>query len=198
MLILSKSKKLFRADKLPNKIERRNNMTFAKVSETVYNRVIPELESNPLFNGVMNYDDIKLPTRGTPGSAGYDFYSPISFTLHRNESIVVPSFIRFVINPGEDKYFLMMVPKSGLGFRYNMTFANTVGIIDSDYFLTSTDDSTDEGNILIDIINGNRDEMIVDKGQKICQGIILPFTTVANDEVIQKVRNGGIGSTGLK
>ena len=33
------------------------------------------------------YNDIKLPKRATSGSAGYDFYSPIDFTLNPGETI---------------------------------------------------------------------------------------------------------------
>ncbi len=33
------------------------------------------------------YDSIKLPKRATAGSAGYDFYSPLSFELKPGETI---------------------------------------------------------------------------------------------------------------
>jgi len=40
------------------------------------------------------YNDIKLPKRATVGSAGYDFYTPISFSLKPNEQIKIPTGIR--------------------------------------------------------------------------------------------------------
>ena len=33
------------------------------------------------------YESIKLPKRATIGSAGYDFYTPVSFTLKPQETI---------------------------------------------------------------------------------------------------------------
>ena len=36
------------------------------------------------------YDTLELPKRATRGSAGYDFYSPLSFTLQPGETIKVP------------------------------------------------------------------------------------------------------------
>ena len=40
------------------------------------------------------YDEIKLPARATSGSAGYDFYTPVSFTLKPGESIKMPTGVR--------------------------------------------------------------------------------------------------------
>ena len=37
------------------------------------------------------YSDIKLPQRATKGSAGYDFFSPIDFTLRPNCTIKIPT-----------------------------------------------------------------------------------------------------------
>ena len=44
---------------------------FEKVSRKQFDEAFDGLS-------VMDYDEIKLPHRATTGSAGYDFYSPIS------------------------------------------------------------------------------------------------------------------------
>ena len=37
------------------------------------------------------YENLKLPKRATKGSAGYDFYSPLEFTLKPGETIKIPT-----------------------------------------------------------------------------------------------------------
>ena len=60
------------------------------------------------------YEQIKLPTRATSGSAGYDFRAPFSFTLHPGDTIKIPTGIRVKIEPG---WWLACVPRSGLGLN---------------------------------------------------------------------------------
>lgn len=86
------------------------------------------------------YENLKLPKRATTGSAGYDFYTPIDFTLNPQETIKIPTGIRVKINEG---WFLAIYPRSGLGFKYRLQLNNTVGIIDSDYYF-----SDNQGHIL--------------------------------------------------
>lgn len=75
---------------------------------------------------LLPYDEIKLPKRATAGSAGYDFYSLSDFTLNPGEEIKIPTGVRCVIPEG---YFLMIVPRSGIGFTSLTRLANTVGVI---------------------------------------------------------------------
>ena len=106
---------------------------------------------NEAFDGlsVMDYDEIKLPHRATTGSAGYDFYSPISFVLEPRETIKFPTGIRCQIDDG---YVLTIYPRSGLGFKYRLRLDNTVGIIDSDYY-----NSDNEGHIFVKITNDSNE-----------------------------------------
>lgn len=73
------------------------------------------------------WDNIKLPTRATKGSAGYDFYAPFDFAPSTQEAIVIPTGIRCEIQSG---WFLSIYPRSGQGFKYGVYEYNTVGIID--------------------------------------------------------------------
>ena len=45
------------------------------------------------------YDDIKLPTRATSGSVGYDFYSPFDLTLLPGVETLIPAGIRVYMAP---------------------------------------------------------------------------------------------------
>lgn len=132
------------------------------------------------------YNEIKLPTRATEGSAGYDIYSVADFTLSPGETIKLPTGIAAHLD--SDK-FLMIVPRSGLGFKYRTQLWNTCGIIDSDY-----QRSDNEGHIWVKMINESDKILKINKGDAICQGIILQYFTVEDDNT-DRVRNGGFGST---
>jgi dUTP pyrophosphatase len=134
------------------------------------------------------YEQIRLPQRATAGSAGYDFYSPITFTLAPGETIKIPTGIRAEI---EDGWVLKCYPRSGLGFKYRLQLNNTVGIIDSDYFY-----SDNEGHMFSKITNDSNEDKtaVVEAGTGFMQGIFVEYGITFDDEVMEK-RNGGFGST---
>ena len=135
------------------------------------------------------YYPIELPQRATKGSAGYDFYSPLSFVLEPGETIKIPTGIRCDMN---DDWVLMLFPRSGLGFKYRVRLENTVGIIDSDYFY-----SDNEGHIMVALMNMGTEAVTIPQGERIAQGIFYNYLTVDDDDKVAKaVRGGGFGSTG--
>ena len=75
------------------------------------------------------YDKIILPRRSTRKSAGYDIYSISEGVIHPNESMVVKTGVKVCMNDDEIFYIF---DRSSLGFKYNVTLANSVGVIDSD------------------------------------------------------------------
>ncbi len=134
------------------------------------------------------YDAIRLPSRATKGSAGYDFYAPAAFTLKPGETIRIPTGIRVRM---EDNWVLQCYPRSGLGFRYRLQLNNTVGIIDSDYY-----DSDNEGHIFAKITNDSNEgkTVTVEAGQGFMQGIFVEYGITVDDDA-DRERNGGFGST---
>lgn len=136
------------------------------------------------------YDDIALPKRSSFGSAGYDIRSTAHFVLRPGETIIVPTGIRCAINDG---WFFMIVPRSGLGFKYRLQLDNSVGIIDSDYF-----HADNEGHIMAKITNDSRNNktLEVNCGDRFVQGIFVPYGITLNDEVNDN-RTGGFGSSGV-
>ena len=74
---------------------------------------------------------VELPLRATAGSAGYDIKTPVPICLKAGETALIETGLRCRI---EDGWVLLIVPKSGLGFRYRLQLDNTVGGIDSDYY----------------------------------------------------------------
>lgn len=143
-----------------------------------------------ISNHIRNlYEGISLPNRATIQSAGYDFHSPMSFTLDPGESIKVPTGIRCEMYDG---WVLTMYPRSGHGFKYGIHMANTVCVIDGDYF-----ESDNEGHIFVKLVNDSSLAQTVrfEAGDAFCQGIFLPFGITLDDNVTAQ-RNGGFGSTG--
>jgi dUTP pyrophosphatase len=134
------------------------------------------------------WQSIQLPKRATAGSAGYDFFAPVTFRLEPGESILIPTGIRAKMSDG---YVLMLFPRSGLGFKYRMQLNNTVGIIDADYY-----HADNEGHIMCRFTNDSREgkTLTVEHGTGMVQGIFTPFGITVDDEADGK-RTGGFGST---
>ncbi len=139
------------------------------------------------FDHVMSREEIPLPRRATVGSAGYDFFCPVDVTVAPGQMWIVPSGIRALIEPG---WVLVLCPRSSLGRKYRMRLANTVGIVDSDYA-----QAENEGHILLAVINGGDAPLTLRAGDRMCQGILLPFG-LAEEEEVTGERRGGYGSTG--
>lgn len=139
-----------------------------------------DIDANEVFNASI------LPQRATKFSAGYDFYSTIDLILESGESLIIPTGIRCKML---EDYVLCIFPRSSMGFKYGMALANTVGIIDCDYF-----NADNEGHIKIKIKNNSKENLIIKKGERFAQGIFLNYGIVEDDQVDIE-RKGGIGST---
>ena len=129
---------------------------------------------------------IKIPTRATQKSAGYDIVTPIDIDLKPGEMVKFPTGLRCKIENG---WFLGIFPKSGLGFKYSLRLSNSTGIIDEDYY-----NSENEGHIWAKMQNDGEKEFHIEKGKAVCQGIFLPYGLTYDDDA-DGIRNGGLGST---
>lgn len=180
------------------------------------------------YDAIMTiYDSIKLPKRGTIGSAGYDFFAPFGFELTSSQSIVIPTGIRAYIKPD---HFMAVLPRSGQGFKYRIQLANTIGIIDADYILADNNGhimiklvyqgfSNENRNANISIITGRTEDSVeeityeaklknkekegpikIEQGQAFAQGILLRYDLSEEEmfSVSLKQRKGGFGSTDNK
>lgn len=133
-------------------------------------------------------ETVRLPRRATSGSAGYDFFSPASFTLAPGETILLPTGVRVRMDEG---WVLKLYPRSGLGFKYRLQLNNTVGIIDSDYF-----GAKNEGHILLKLTNASNEgkSLTVQAGEAVAQGVFIEYGITLDDEADGE-RTGGFGST---
>lgn len=144
-------------------------------------------DSEGISNGLLE-NVIKVPTRATSDSAGYDFVTPFDIDLQPGEYIKVPTGIKCSISSG---WFLAITPKSGLGFKYHTRLTNSIGIIDADYY----NNEGNEGHIWVKMQNDCKDKALhIDAGKAFCQGIFLQYGITVDDEADGE-RVGGLGST---
>jgi dUTP pyrophosphatase len=133
--------------------------------------------------------DIILPKRGTNKSAGYDFYSPISFVLPPGQKTKFATDIKAYMLPDEVLY---LYPRSSIGTKAVMV-TNTVAIIDSDFYSNPEND----GNIHVFLHNIGSDTLYVDAGDRIVQGIFDKYLLADGDtRRAGEERTGGHGHTG--
>ena len=133
------------------------------------------------------YELIKLPKRSTSGSAGYDFFAPFDIEMAPKTSLTIPTGIKCQI---EDRWFLSIYARSGLGFKYGLRPMNLLPVIDQDYY----NNEKNEGHIMIRLYNPSEKPVVIEQGKAFAQGIFLPYGITVDDEA-DGIRNGGFGST---
>jgi dUTP pyrophosphatase len=133
---------------------------------------------------------VKTPSRGTPQSAGIDFYVPDDFqpvTLFNGESVLIPSGIKAHI---PENYMWLALNKSGVATKLGLTVGAQV--IDEDY----------EGEIHLHVIKNTNKPVTIEPGMKLVQLVLVPVLYEDIEVVdILEPRNtqrgtGGFGSTG--
>lgn len=169
------------------------------------------------FEKVSKYanHEFAMPKRATMGAAGYDFVAA--------EDTIVPSFFKIcpenvilaqplsldAISELTKKYkfkptlvptgvkcrldestYLKLVNRSSNPLKYWLILANGEGIIDADYY----NNPDNEGSIYFQFINLSPWDIIINKGERIGQGIIEPYLRT-EDDFTTEARIGGFGST---
>ncbi|EOH95802.1 dUTP diphosphatase [Enterococcus moraviensis ATCC BAA-383] len=152
------------------------------------------------FEIITDYADqgIAIPQRATKGAAGYDFEAA--------ETVVVPSIWQLqaqgvapkpvLVKTGIKAYmaeneYLELVSRSSNPLKRFLMLANGVGVIDRDYY----NNEGNEGHIMFQFLNFGYEEMVIEKGERIGQGIFKPFLLADIDDV-ENERTGGFGSSG--
>mgnify|MGYP003732103191 CR=1 FL=1 len=133
--------------------------------------------------------ELPLPAYQTAGSAGFDIYSRENITIAPKTIALIPSNLIIATPPG---YMLIVASRSSTPKRKGLMIANGIGIVDSDYC-----GSEDEVKILV--YNFTNNEVLVEKGERIAQGLFVKVEQgqwEEVDEMSSKTR-GGFGSTGV-
>lgn len=167
-------------------------MRFEKVSRAaflsdLYN-AIPKFDMNV---AEYLYDELRLPSRGTRYSAGYDICTPVGFVLHPDEKISIPTGIKAVFNEDEmDTWHLQMYVRSSIGIKCGVVLMNGTGIIDPDYQFAGN-----EGDMMLALWNTSDKPVFFKAGDRVCQGVFAIHGRTSDDKACGE-RTGGVGSTG--
>ena len=137
--------------------------------------------------------DVKTPARGTPESAGIDFFVPegIIAKLSPGQSCLIPSGIKANVPSG---HALIAFNKSGVAVKKNLHAGACV--VDEDY----------QGEIHINLSNVGDEAVEILGGEKIIQFVLLPvfydiIEEVELDNLYEEATirgEGGFGSTGAE
>ena len=141
---------------------------------------------------VTRVKDVKLPTRGTPQSAGIDFFVPNSFktkSLGPGHKAFIPSGIKADVPPG---HALIAFNKSGVALKKNLFVGACV--VDEDY----------QGELHLHVVNVGSEAVKIEPGEKLVQLVLVPVFYDTIEEVKQEELfstttergSGGFGSTG--
>src|SRR5262245_23752399 len=109
-------------------------------------------------------------------------------TVEPGQVALVPTGLVIAVPSG---HFLGVFARSSTPLKRGLMVANGVGVVDSDYC-----GPMDE--IKIQVLNFTSAPVQVKKGDRIAQGVILPFVRVDFEEVSAATgpTRGGFGSTG--
>jgi dUTP pyrophosphatase len=132
-------------------------------------------------------DAAAVPRYETSGAAGFDLAASVDMTISPGQVTLVPTGLVIEVPPG---HFLGVFARSSTPLKRGLMVANGVGIVDSDYC-----GPTDE--IKIEVFNFTGAPVEVRRGDRLAQGVILPFVRAAFEEAHEVTRGsrGGFGST---
>ena len=147
------------------------------------------------FEVVKGYEDknINLPVRKIAHSAGYDVEAAEDITIPMFTPGCKPTLIPTGLKAYcmEDECYLLLNRSSGP--KKGFILANSVGLIDSDYYGNPDND----GHFYFAYFNCSDHDIEVKKGDVIGQVVFQKYLVVDND-CAEGVRVGGFGSTDNK
>ena len=131
--------------------------------------------------------NVKLPTRGSIHSAGYDFYVYDNYIIEPQQSVWIPTGVKAYMPPDE---YLDLRVRSSLGIKRQLMLATGASVIDADYY----NNPDNEGEIMIVLFNYGTETQTIAAGERVMQGIFTKYYLADNDDTTDE-RTGGTGST---
>lgn len=129
------------------------------------------------------------PQYQTAGAAGFDLAASADVTIAPGAVALVPTGLVMAVPPG---HFLGIFARSSLPLKRGLVVANGVGVVDADYC-----GPADE--IKVQVLNVTSAPVTVATGDRLAQGVVIPFVRVEFDEreaAPAGASRGGFGSTG--
>ena len=131
-------------------------------------------------------DRARAPSRGSPGSAGFDLCSAEEVIVGPGERVCVKTDLQIRVPDGT---YGRVAPRSGLALRHGIDVG--AGVIDGDF----------RGNVMVLLFNLGASDFYIECGDRVAQ-LILEKICVA--EPLERATlgdtergSGGFGSTGL-
>ena len=135
-------------------------------------------------------EGLPLPAYETPGAAGMDLRAAVDepLVLIPRARTAIPTGLCVAVPEGHE---LQVRPRSGLALRKGLGMPNSPGTIDSDY----------RGELKVLMINLGDEDILIERGMRIAQGVVAPVVQVTIDAVTSledtERGSGGFGSTGV-
>jgi len=135
------------------------------------------------------HENVEIPSRQTPGSAGYDIKAWLDeeVVLQPGQRRAIATGFRVEIPAG---YVLSVRPRSGLAINHGVTMINSPGTIDSDF----------RGEVKVLMVNLGAEPFTVRSGDRIAQVLLERCFEIdwrESGELEQTTRGEmGFGSTG--
>lgn len=148
-----------------------NNADFFLSSKII--EYIDLLNSQPIIYINKISEDVCEPTRAHDTDSGLDLYVNSIKTLYGNVSekfvlmagqrVLVGTGLKAVVrDPLQRNWEIQVRPRSGLAWKNGLSINNCIGTIDHSY----------TGEIGVNIINHGHENVLIEKGMKICQAVI--------------------------
>lgn len=151
------------------------------------------IETKPpqMWPTILVTEDSTPPTMASRGAAGYDISSSVTIEIPPKTTVLVSTGLKMALPIG---FVGLLLSRSGLGVKKNISIAQGVGVIDSDY----------RGEIMVPLYNRGDESYTVKKEDRIAQMIFLPYAILNFKFVVDEAElpstergQGGFGSTGV-
>ncbi len=133
--------------------------------------------------------DIPLPVYQTSGSVGCDLHARISMKIPPKTLGKIPANVIIETPKG---FMFLVASRGSTPFKKGLLPPHGIGIGDQDF-------SGPEDEYHISVYNFTDEEVVIEKGERVAQGIFVPVEVVEWEEVDSMEHNqtrGGYGSTG--
>lgn len=136
---------------------------------------------------------INIPVRKTAHAAGYDVEAAEDTIIPAYKPGIKPTLIPTGLKAycADDEWFMLCNRSSGP--KKGFVMANSIGIIDSDYY----ENENNDGHFYFQYFNFKEEDLLVKKGDVIGQVIFMKYLITDDDNATGK-RKGGFGSTDKK
>lgn len=133
-----------------------------------------------------------LPRYESAAAAGMDLRALTSgdVVIKAGASLLVPT--GFAMHIADPNVCAVVLPRSGLGFKYGIVLGNLTGLIDADY----------QGQLFVPLWNRSDTDFTLHEGERMAQLVFLPIIratlTPVEEFDISERATAGFGSTGQR